>query len=126
MESYGSIEEWAEAFIRVQDEGGNLDENHPDYLAAYEFMVELVGPIAEECWLGILAVVRKTSSERVLGMLAAGPVEDLMTCSGNLFIDRIEEAARKCPTFRLMLNGVWKSGSDSVWQRVVALQTLPQ
>ncbi|WP_425476665.1 DUF6869 domain-containing protein [Solilutibacter tolerans] len=83
-------------------------------------MVELVGPAAEECWDGILAVVERRPSEKVLGMLAAGPVEDLINHSGNEFIDRIEERSRRDPFFRQMLHGVWESGSREVWARVEA------
>jgi hypothetical protein len=113
------IDEWADAYIRVHDAGAGLDENHPDYLAAYEFLDELTGPRAEECWLGILAVVARRPSEKVLGMLAAGPVEDLLECSGDRFIDRIELQASRDPVFRRMLHGAWKSGSDDTWARVV-------
>ena len=65
-------------------------------------------------------VVRKKPSDWVLGMLAAGPVEDLLQQSGSQFIERIETEARRDPTFRSMLNGVWKSGSPEVWTRLEA------
>lgn len=71
------IEAWASSYIAVNEARATLNESHPDYLSAYEFMDELVEPIAEECWQGILAVVSKKPSDYVLGMLAAGPVEDL-------------------------------------------------
>ena len=114
------IEKWATAYISVHEARASLDEAHPDFLAAYYFMDELVGPIAEECWQGILAVVRKKPSDSVLGMLAAGPVEDLLEQSGSQFIERIETEARRDPTSRSMLNGVWKSGSPEVWTRLEA------
>jgi hypothetical protein len=118
MQSFPSIEEWAEAYIRVHDANAGLDEAHPDYLAAYEFMDDIVGSRAEECWCGILAVVRRSPSERVLGMLAAGLVEDLLEGAGADFIERIEDAARYDPVFRSMLGGVWESGTPEVWKRL--------
>ena len=114
------IDAWATAYIAVNEAHANLDESHPDFLAAYYFMGELVGPLAEECWQGILAVVRKKPSDWVLGMLAAGPMEDLLMCSGPLFIERIELEARRSPDFRNMLHGVWQSSTPEVWARVVA------
>lgn len=120
MENWQSVEDWADAYIRVHEADASLDESHPDYLAAYEFMVELVGPIAEECWLGILAVVERRPSERVLGMVAAGLMEDLLEDSGEQFISRIEHQARIDPVFRSMLHGAWRSGSPDVWARFEA------
>jgi len=120
MESSTDIEAWATAYIAVHEARASLDESHPDFLSAYRFMENLVGPIAEECWQGILAVVRKKPSDWVLGMLAAGPVEDLLMCSGPEFIERIEIEARQNPDFRRMLHGAWKSGSPEIWARFEA------
>lgn len=120
MHAWSSIEEWAHAYIRVHEAEASLDDSHPDYLAAYEFMVELVGENAEQCWAGILAVVRRRPTERVLGMVAAGLVEDLLDGSGAVFIERIEAQAGTDPVFRKMLHGAWESGTPEVWSRLVA------
>jgi len=120
MYAWSSVGEWASAYIRVHEAEASLDESHPDHLAAYEFMVELVGETAELCWSGILEVVARRPSERVLGMVAAGLVEDLLDDSGELFIDRIEAQASADPVFRRMLRGVWQSGTPEVWARLVA------
>jgi hypothetical protein len=120
MNPFADIDRWAEAYIRVHDAEASLDENHPDYLAAYEFMEELIGPRAEQCWIGVLAVVARRPSERVLGMLAAGIMEDLLEDSGPVFINRIEEQARLDPVFKRMLGGIWQSGSPEVWARLEA------
>lgn len=117
---YENIDAWADAYIRVHEAEASLDETHPDYLAAYEFMEELVGRRAEECWKGVLAVVSKRPSERVLGMLAAGIMEDLLEDSGTEFIDRIEEQASSDPVFKRMLGGIWESGAPEVWSRLLA------
>ncbi len=58
MGSYVNSDEWAEAYIRVNEENGCMDESRPDFLAAYEFRDELVGDKAERYWSGILAVVQ--------------------------------------------------------------------
>jgi hypothetical protein len=118
------IKAWAEAYIRVNEDHAITDESHPDYLAAYEFMDELIGQLAEDCWLGILEVVKLKPSDWVLGMLAAGPVEDLLEYSGAEFIERIEIEAQKNKDFRQMLQGTWESGSPEVWQRFIAARGL--
>ena len=122
MYAWSNIEEWASAYIRVHEAEASLDESHPDHLAAYEFMVELVGETAELCWSGILEIVERRPSERVLGMVAAGLMEDLLDASGAAFIDRIEAQACADPVFRRMLDGVWQSGTPEVWARLVAVR----
>jgi hypothetical protein len=117
---YTDVEEWAEAYIRVHEAEASLDESHPDYLAAYEFIQDLKGPLAEVCWQGILAVVARKPSERVLGMVAAGLMEDLLEDAGEAFIERIEQQAAVNPVFKAMLSGCWQSGSAAVWARFEA------
>jgi len=80
-------------------------------------MGELKDKESEECWLGILAVVSLKPSDWVLGMLACGPVEDLLTYSGAKFIKRIEDQAAKDDDFRQMLHEVFECGDSKVWQR---------
>jgi hypothetical protein len=63
---------------------------------------------------------RSLISEEVLGVLAAGPLEDLIHDKGDDFIERIELLARRDPAFRLLLRGVWESGSPAVWERVAS------
>ena len=71
-------------------------------------------------WRFILKVVAKQPSEWTLGMLAAGPIEDLIGVSGDEYIERIEAEARRDPLFRRTLHGVWQTTSrQEVWDRVV-------
>ncbi|SDZ07085.1 hypothetical protein SAMN04487939_11482 [Lysobacter sp. yr284] len=57
----------------------------------------------------------------VLGYLAAGPLEDMIACFGDYFIERIEDTARRDPAFRDLLHGVWKNRTpDALWERVKA------
>lgn len=114
-----NIQEWAESYIRVHEDRASDDERHPDFEAAYVFMEVLTGDLAEQCWDGILAVISRQPSERVLGMLAAGPLEDLIHYSGDEYIERIEIEARRNPRFKECLNGVWKSGKQRTWDRVL-------
>jgi len=121
---YPDINVWAEAYIRVHEDRASQDENHPDYLAAYEFMDTLKDEVAERCWQGILTVVEKKPSEWVLGVLAAGPLEDLLEDSGKDYIDLIEIEARKNPSFKKILNGVWESGTKEIWARFEKVRTV--
>ncbi len=74
------------------------------------------------CWELILEILRTDQSDRVVGNLAAGPLEDLLVRHGPKMIDRVESQARKDLQFRNLLGGVWKNAiSDEVWNRVQAV-----
>ena len=45
----------------------------------------------------------------MLGVLAAGPLEDLLSYNGDHVVDQVDLLARRDPSFRLLLNGVWDS-----------------
>lgn len=64
----------------------------------------------EECLDIILIVldkIRNEENDRLLGLLAAGPLEDLLHENGKQAVDRVEKYARIDPLFRKLLNGVW-------------------
>ncbi|WP_412547826.1 DUF6869 domain-containing protein [Pseudomonas sp. PDM11] len=58
--------------------------------------------------------------ESVFTILAAGPLEDLIDEAGPELIERIELHARRTPTFRNLLGGVWAISTPGIWARVEA------
>ena len=93
----------------------------------------LVGFPEEEpelTWQTILLVMRaypeadfyadeKTEAQTVCGVLAAGPVEDLLSFHGHRFIEKFEEEARRDRRMAWLLGGAWQSQmSGEIWQRV--------
>lgn len=73
----------------------------------------------ETAWRIILELTER-SNDNLLGMIAAGPLEDLLNEHPDKFIQRIEEQARKSIRFRECLTGVWKSGIPGpIWERIV-------
>ena len=72
----------------------------------------------EDVWQIILKVLSQSPSDKVIEVLAAGPLEDLINDYGARFIDRIENEARRNPAFRHLLGGVWESSAPDVWSRV--------
>ncbi|WP_425599522.1 DUF6869 domain-containing protein [Xanthomonas phaseoli] len=111
------IEAWASAYIACQQDGSRANENHRLWWAVERFMD---APGSEESWAAILAILAKNPPSSVIGVLAAGPLEDLIQDSGLRYIERIELEARRNPGFRHLLGGVWKSGTPEVWMRVEA------
>jgi len=72
----------------------------------------------ESLWSFILNVHERDAGEEVASHLAAGPIEDLMSQFGEMYIDRIEDLARKDARFKRMLCGVWQDMmSDELWDR---------
>ena len=76
----------------------------------------------EHAWQAIVAAARDPRLEPYFGVLAAGPLEDLLSQRGPIFIDRVEAEARANDKFAYLLGGVWKfEMSDDIWSRVQAV-----
>ena len=73
-------------------------------------------------WLAILDALSEIGAnvkDRRLGLLAAGPLEDLMSEHGITMIDRVALHARRNPDFALLLGGIWRNDIDpGVWERM--------
>ncbi len=77
----------------------------------------------ETVWEAIRTLAGRPLTEKQIGLLAAGPLEDLLADHGETFIDRVEREARVYPKFRHLLGGVWPSSIKShVWDRVVRIR----
>lgn len=73
----------------------------------------------ERAWTIIEAVYQQQPSGDVLGQLAAGPLEDLLSQHGEQFIERVERLGYADERFLPVLTGLWQQGmSDEVWQRI--------
>jgi hypothetical protein len=128
FDSEEQLDEWVEAYVLAHRERPTTAEQQADAAFAsepvYSFFLG-AEPQPEAIWCFILKVVAKRPSEWTLGMLAAGPIEDLIGVCGDDFIERIEAEARRDPVFRRTLHGVWRTtSSEDVWARVVAARGL--
>ena len=92
----------------------------PIWWSIDRFMELKTSSQAEDAWAAILEVLGRTPSDKVMGVLAAGPLEDLIEKWGPAYIERIESEARKNPAFRNLLGGVWRSSTPEVWARIEA------
>jgi hypothetical protein len=103
--------------------GQNADDGSPDqernWWAIERVMDWSLLRDGESLWRFILAVYQRDIPANVAGVLASGPIEDLLAYDGSQFIDRVEELARTDPKFNWLLGGVWRNAmTDDVWQRV--------
>lgn len=62
-----------------------------------------------ESIIRILARIDGTRPNRLLAVLAAGPLEDLLAENGSVVVEKVEALARSSLEFRFLLNGVWDS-----------------
>ena len=113
------IADWAEAYVRAQqDPDLLLCAEHPQWWAVERLLSFSAAGRFEDCWRMMLAVLRITSDPEVLGVLAAGPLEDLIERAGPVFVDRIEWHAWTDPVFRQLLDGTWPCGSPEIRARI--------
>ena len=113
------IEVWATAYIQAQQDPDILKGNHPLWWAAANFMLPVSSSATpDDCWQAIIEVLARNPPDKVVGMLAAGPLEDLIEYHGAEFIDRIETESRRSASFHHLLGGVWESSTPEVWARV--------
>jgi hypothetical protein len=94
-------------------------EYETNWWAVSEVMDWTLEGDGERLWQFILEVYKRDLPDKVIAVLAAGPLEDLLAKQGVDFIDRIEELARRDPKFNHLLGGVWRNTmTDEVWHRV--------
>jgi hypothetical protein len=116
------IESWANAYIEVQSAPPHEKEGHSSYWAIDKFMLVLDESASpEDCFAAILAILDKEPPDEVLGVLAAGPLEDLLNYHGTDYVDKIEMEARKNPEFKDLLGGVWYTKDDELQKRLNTL-----
>jgi len=80
---------------------------------------ELIEQDPEPAWRVILHIIELSESDDQLGVVSAGPLEDLLSQHGEHFIERAEQLAASNRRFRECLGRVWQSTmSDELWRRV--------
>lgn len=80
---------------------------------------DMVRDDPERAWPIILHLCEQSPNEEFESILAAGPMENLLSQHGPAFIERVELEAARNPRFNHLLGGVWRfEMTDDVWQRV--------
>ena len=112
-----------DAWIEGQDAGKGADEHKSNWWAIEQFMDWALHGEADLLWTFVLSTYNRNISDRVVSVLAAGPLEDLLAKHGPEFIERVEQLARQDKKFNFLLGGVWRNSmSEDVWKRVQAVR----
>jgi hypothetical protein len=109
------ISDW----IAAEESGKRTSDQDPKWWAVDEVILWHILGNHKALWDFVVRVFERPMSDRAFGMIAAGPLEDLLGDYGELYIDRIEEMARKNPRFNYLLGGLWRSSSKpDIWSRI--------
>jgi len=114
----------AEAYIAYCDA---TDESKLDKARAQDLewvvccLYDLVDHATLQAFQIVLLAMNLLKERRQAGVLAAGPLEQLIVDHGPELIGQIELLAHRSPRFRFLLSGVQSQGIDEteVWQRVL-------
>lgn len=108
-----------ECWARNEAEARHDKRLSDEYGWAFSELSDLAREDPEKCWLCILHAVGDVRCQPHLGVLAAGPLEDLLGYHGSAFIDRVEIEARGNQVFAHTLGGVWEAQiAEDIWTRV--------
>jgi hypothetical protein len=112
-------DDFAEAWLReIRGSGSEDDAEIGQRVVLMSFTAS-----PESQWTVLVKAVVHAQSEEELGHIAAGPLEHLLGKHGASMIDRVERLAATDGKFARMLTGAWRNMmSDSVWQRLQAIQ----
>lgn len=70
----------------------------------------------------IPSVVATKPERSIVEILAAGPLEDLLSNHGAKVIDKMKRESEQKPSFRNLFGGVWKNAMpEDVWERVLRI-----
>lgn len=73
----------------------------------------------EAAWQGVLSVLEHDLTPQQLALLAAGPLEELLSLYGSEYIERVEREAAQNTRFNYLLGGIWRcNASQDVWDRI--------
>jgi hypothetical protein len=109
------------AWFAAQDAERSKAERESNWWAVGEVIDWSLERRGELLWQFIVAAYKRDLPDKIVALLAAGPLEDLLAKQGPEFIERVEELARRDPKFNYLLGGVWRNTmTDEIWQRVQA------
>ena len=79
---------------------------------ASDKLIEMAWTAPDLLWDMIPVIIKYDSSNKIIGAVGAGLLEDLMIYHGGKFIDRIESLSRKDPLFKKAINFTFLDEDD--------------
>ena len=102
----------ADTYLRHHSEG------REDDFWAWEEVDRIVrGGDVDRAWKITLLLLTRAETDKDLGYVAAGPLEDFIDGYGDGALDRVEQACDGDPRLQFALSGVWLLPESPVLQR---------
>jgi hypothetical protein len=95
-------------FLRATFETEAFDA-HPDYWTDL-LLARLMEEAPDTALEAICAVLARVEDMEELELVAAGPLEELLTAQGAALLDALDKRAAQSPRFRLALAALWLEG----------------
>jgi hypothetical protein len=106
--------------------GIHADEGTPEYedhQVAFGEVSTWAQHEPERCWKFLEVTCAADLTDANMAFIAAGPLEDLLGHHGEVFLPRVEAAARQSARMRLLVAMDWKGlMSRNVWRRFNAMR----
>lgn len=91
--------------------------------SATDIVLHLPYESTEAAWAFVEQVFAKTTSTKILGILGAGMLEELIAVDSANAVANLRALMGRYPIMADVLHGVWQGDTpDRVWQEVVALR----
>jgi hypothetical protein len=98
-------------------------EEHKRSFWAFTVMYDLCEDRPAVAWELIQLILKQDQSQKIIQILSAGPLEDLLAKHGPDYIEKVEVEAKSNPQFASLLGGVWQNSmSEDVWNRVLEVR----
>lgn len=112
----------ARIYLKVAPDAGQPPEPKADRMQARDCVDEIVSAAPAAAVTFLLDGIEQCRSDKHVALLAAGPLETLLSRHGPSVIDALERTARKSPKVRYLLSATWGQSriDPGVWRRLVA------
>jgi hypothetical protein len=102
------------------EESNKVTELVDAWLAGEHTMFDACDEEPEIAWQAVLELARRPLTDEQEELLAAGPLETLLSMHGATFIDCVVEEAERNPRLNHLLGGVWRREMpEEIWNRIV-------
>jgi hypothetical protein len=110
----------AKSWIEAEDKE-HSERKESEWQTIFEVQ-DLAYSAPEILWSFVLSVLEQNPTSNVLGMLSAGPLEDLIQDHGEQFLERISTETRLNPAFAALLPKVWiPDAPDAITKKYISL-----
>lgn len=115
--------ELAAKWARFQGTSESSPEYH-DLAEASVYLNRLMFRDRDSFWRIVCAICDMNEDEWIQANIAAGPLENYLSCYGESAVKQVADAAARSDRFRSALDGIWRNQmSEETWSALQLLRT---